>query len=287
MAIDILPTDAPIGAEIKGLDLSALPTPDEIDAIETAMEHYGVLIFRGQDLEPGQQVAWSRVFAELAPITRVDAALPEHPEIFVVGNTGKRLISFAPADGSNDLEWHSDHMHMEVPARASMFHCVETPPTGGATLFACMYSAYDALSPAEKAEADGLTACHSISGLQNFLRTKGEVGTAEGTYASPETLVVKWPLVRTHPLTGRKALYFGSKVTIGIEGWEPERAHAYITDLNAKATVPAFRYGHQWAPGDTVLWDNRRVLHAGTPYDTQGSRRRMHRTTWREDRPIA
>ena len=277
----------PIGAEVRDVSLGSVPTPDQIDLIEDALEHHGVLVFRGQSITPAQQVAFSAAFADLEATARVEARLPGHPEIFVVGNTGKRIVSFAPADGSDDLEWHSDHMHLQTPARASLLYCRTAPPTGGDTLFACMYSAFDALTPAEQAEAEGLIAMHSVAGLQAFLRDQGAKGAADGNYAVPEDQIVRWPLVRRHPRTGRRALYFGSKVTIGIEGWPPEKARDYLTDLNVRATEPAFRYRHRWQPGDAVLWDNRRVLHAGTPFDMDRYRREMHRTTFREDQPIA
>ena len=275
-----------IGARVLGVPLAKVPDQATVASIEDALERHGVLVFPDQYITPAPQIAWSRAFAELEPTARVDARLEDHPEIFVVGNTGKRMVSFAPADGSDDLEWHADHMHLETPARASMLYCIETPPVGGETVFACMYSAYDAMDAASQQEADGLTALHSVSGLHAFLRDKGAKGTADGTYASPEALTVRWPLVRHHPHTGRKSLYFGSKVTIGIEGWEETRARAYIDAMNRDATRPAFRYTHTWAPGDAVLWDNRRVLHAGTPFDSDAYRRRMHRTTFREDQPI-
>ncbi|MEM1275864.1 MAG: TauD/TfdA family dioxygenase [Pseudomonadota bacterium] len=285
--IEILPAENVIGAEVRGVPLSEVPSDGVRQTVEAALERHGVLVFRSQTLDPAQQIAWSRAFAELEVTARVDARLEGHPEIFVVGNTGERIVSFAPADGSGELEWHADHMHLEQPARASMLYCVETPPVGGETVFACMYHAFDALSPEQQAEAEGLTALHSVSGLQTFLRTKGAKGAAEGDYESPETLVVRWPLVRHHPMTGRKALYFGSKVTIGIEGWDDARSRAYLRDLEAVATQTAYRYSHQWVPGDAVLWDNRRVLHAGTPFDGVAYRRRMYRTTFREDQPIA
>ena len=285
--MEFVPTECVIGAVVLGHSLGAPPSETEAEAIETALERYGVLIFREQQITPGQQVAWSRTFGTLEPTARVEARLPSYPEIFVVGNTGKKIVSFAPADGSGDLEWHADHIHLETTARASMLYCRETPPIGGQTLFACMYTAFETLSPSAQEEADGLVARHSVSGLQNFLRTQGEEGAADGDYAVPEALVVKWPLVRRHPRTGRRALYFGSKVTIGIEGWEDRRARDYIAAINAHATAPALQYSHQWAPGDAVLWDNRRVLHAGTPFDTRQYRREMHRTTLREDQPVS
>ena len=216
------PVDTVVGAVVSGCDLTQVPDQDDIALIEAALEKYGVLIFRDQQISPAQQIAFSRAFAALERTSRVSARLDGQPEIFVVGNVDGKVVSFAPADGSDELEWHADHMHLAVPARASMLYCLETPPVGGETLFACMYAAYDALSAEAKDRAEGLTALHSVSGLQTFLRTKGVKGAAEGEYTSPETLTVRWPLVRHHPLTGRKALYFGSKVTIGIEGWPDE-----------------------------------------------------------------
>ncbi len=286
MAIRITPTANIIGAEVAGVTLGQVPDSERIEAIEAALERHGVLIFRGQQINPAEQTAFSRAFARLEATARVEARLDGHPEIFVVGNTGKRIVSFAPADGSDDLEWHADHMHLHVPARASLLYCRETPPEGGDTLFACMYGAFDALTPAQQAEAEDLTALHSVAGLQTFLREKGEKGAADGEYEAPDAQIVKWPLVRHHPRTGRRSLYFGSKVTIGIQGWEAARATAYLADLNARSTVPDLRYRHSWRPGDAVLWDNRRVLHAGTPFKSADYRREMHRTTFREDQPI-
>ena len=280
------PTDSVIGASVDGCDLSLIPDEQQIEAIETALEKYGVLIFKDQQLSPAQQIAFSEAFATLEQTARVSARMEGYPEIFVVGNVDGQVVSFAPADGSNELEWHSDHMHLEVPARASLLYCLETPPSGGQTLFACMYSAYDGLCKDEKTEADELIALHSVSGLQSFLRAKGARGAADGNYSSPEALVVRWPLVRHHPLSGRKSLYFGSKVTVGIEGWSDAKAREYLTELEIKATAMPLRYAHQWQSGDAVLWDNRRVLHAGTAYDMNAFSRRMHRTTWREECPV-
>jgi taurine dioxygenase len=170
VALAITPLTGPIGARVEGLNLAEVPTDAEIDRIETALEAHGVLVFPGQDITPNQQVAWSRAFAELEQTARVEARHPDAPEIFVVGNTGEKIVSFAPADGSDDLEWHADHMHLPVTARASLLYCLETPPRGGETLFACMYAGFDSLSPEEQVEAQGLTGCHSGSGLKTFLR---------------------------------------------------------------------------------------------------------------------
>ncbi|CAN0586663.1 unnamed protein product [Ectocarpus sp. 12 AP-2014] len=165
------------------------------------------------------------------------------------------------------------------PARASLLYCRETPPHGGDTEFACMYSAFEGLCPDDKAQAEKLVAMHSVSRLETALRGEDAAGAEDAR-------IVRWPLVRHHPRSGRKALYFGSDVTVGIEGWDSAQARAYLDRLEASATRPGFRYRHAWHEGDAVLWDNRRVLHAGTPFDTTRHRREMHRTTIREDHPI-
>ena len=284
--IKIKPKEGILGAVIEDLSLSTLPLDNQICEIESALEKYGVLIFKNQYISPAQQIAFSRAFSELELTTRKSARLDGYPEIFVVGNVDGRIVSFAPNDGSRDLEWHSDHMHLSVPARASLLYCIETPPIGGDTLFACMYSAYDDLSNREKTEANNLTAVHSASGLSEFLHQKGAKGSVEQNVETKGPVAVKWPLVRKHPLTQRKALFFGSKVTISIDGWSQSKALSYISSLTKKATSDDFCYTHKWEPGDALLWDNRRVLHAATPFNLTKYKRRMHRTTWRETDPI-
>lgn len=280
------PKQGVLGAVVENLSLSTLPSENQILQIETALEKYGVLIFQSQFISPAEQIAFSRAFAELELTTRKSARLDENPEIFVVGNVDGQIVSFAPNDGSQDLEWHSDHMHLSVPARASLLYCIETPPVGGDTHFACMYSAYDSLSKCEKIEADNLKAVHSASGLTKFLNQKGAEGSVDRHAATKDPVAVTWPLVRKHPLTHRKSLFFGSKVTISIDGWSQLKALRYISSLTKRATIDEFCYTHKWQPGDALLWDNRRVLHAATPFNMNRYKRRMHRTTWRETDPI-
>lgn len=282
----IEPVNETLGAAVHQLSLAQVPSDNVVELIEDALERYGVLVVPGQDITPAQQVEFSRRFATLEQTLHIDARHPEYPEIFVVGNTGKKLVTFAPVQGSSALEWHADHMQLETPARASMLYCRQAPPSGGDTLFACMYSGYEALSASQRAEADTLTALHSVSGLNRFLKDEAEDGAADGRSAVEDSLVVRWPLVRRHARSARKSLYFGSRVTIGIDGWQPQRAEQYLRDLEQRAIQPQFCYRHQWRVGDAVLWDNRRVIHAGTPFDINRYRREMHRTTWREDQPI-
>lgn len=287
MPIIVTPLGGALGATVTGVDMRQIPDGPTVKAVETALERYGVLVFPGQMMDPAQQVAFSAALGPLEPTANIDARLDGHPEIFVVGNTGARLVTFAPQDGSDDLEWHTDHIHRAVPARASMLYAREVPSEGGDTLFACMYSAYDALAGDDQAAYEQLTAIHSVSGLRAYLQQQSgdEAYDAGRQAAMPDA--VRWPLVRRHPVTGRKALYFGAKVTIGIEGWPQDKSLAFVAELTAHATLPEFVYRHVWREGDAVLWDNRRTLHAATPFDLGRFRRHMHRTTLREVYPVA
>ncbi|MEM7171523.1 MAG: TauD/TfdA family dioxygenase [Pseudomonadota bacterium] len=278
---NFLPCDAPIGAAVTGVDLALPPDPKALDELERALEHYGVLIFPDQDITPAQQIEFSRCFGFLEPTTVRDARLDDAPEILVVGNTGDQPVTFSPAAEGGELEWHSDHIHRPIPSRASLLYALSVPDRGGDTLFACMYSAYAALPADEQARCDGLRVINSDAGVRAWLARQELAGSDASRYDEPDLEVVH-PLVRRHPLTGRKALSFGNQVSTGIVGWERPAAARFIQKLTAHACAERFQYRHRWRKGDAVLWDNRRVLHAGTAYDLNGSPRLMHRTTIRE-----
>ncbi|MEM7293608.1 MAG: TauD/TfdA family dioxygenase [Pseudomonadota bacterium] len=282
--ISIAPCDGPIGARITGLSLRHVPSDDQIESIEDALEKYGVLIFPNQTPRPEELIAFSRAFAELELTELAHAQLEGHREIFVVGNTGDELVTFSPAQVDGELEWHTDHIHRQVPARASLLYALEVPPTGGDTLFACMYQAYDSLSKTQQADYSRYEIETSAWGLERYLARQGhQLDLPTAQRRSYETVVR--PLVRAHPRSGRHALYFGNQVSLCIKGWDEGRTREFIEALTEHACQLNFQYRHQWTAGDAVLWDNRRVLHAGTPYDTKDTRRRLYRTTWREPNP--
>jgi alpha-ketoglutarate-dependent taurine dioxygenase len=284
MAIRCQPCQTVLGAEVAGVDLRQVPDAETIEALEEALERYGVLIFHAQHLTPAEQVAWSHAFGPLAVTRGAETRLPNCPEIFVVGNTIDPPVTFSPGTQNDTLEWHADHMHLEVPARASLLYARAVPQHGGDTLFACMYTAYDTLSPEQKAAYDELRVMHSLSGLRAYLQQQHPEATRQ-RQAQPDAVVVR-PLVRCHPRSGRKALYFGNQVSIGIVGWPEDRACEFIRQLTTHACQSAYQYRHHWRVGDAVLWDNRRVLHAGTFYNLDTETRLMHRTTLRETEPV-
>ena len=288
MTVTFQPCEAVIGAEVVGVLLAQMPNETVVAAIEEGLEKHGVLIFRDQDITPEQQVEFSRAFGPLA-IPQIKASSPDHaPElpdaILAVGNTGESLVTFSPATTDGELEWHSDHIHRQVPARASLLYARIIPVRGGDTLFACMYSAYDDLSKVQKSEYDSLEVVNSVMGVQAWLEAQGHVSKSNRQQQPIDDYVIH-PLVRVHPITGRKALYFGNQVSVGVVGWEKEKSLNFIKQLTEHACKAAKQYRHKWQVGDAVLWDNRRVLHAGTAYD-MSEQRLLHRTTFRETEPV-
>jgi alpha-ketoglutarate-dependent taurine dioxygenase len=275
-----------IGAKVLGISLQTVPDQETIDALEADLEKYGVLIFPSQNISPAQQISFSKAFAILELTGVTHARLPGYEEIFVVGNTGEKLVTFSPPSIGGELEWHSDHIHRKVPARASLLYAKEVPGEGGDTLFACMYNAYDDLTEEQKWEYENLRVINSVAGLQAYLVRQGhEFGSDSRDPKITDDQII-WPLVRRHPLTGRKSLYFGNQVSTGIVGFGENKGLEFIRTLTKQACRVEFQLRHQWKKGDVVLWDNRRVLHAGTAYDVENSRRLMHRTTWRETEKI-
>jgi taurine dioxygenase len=276
-----------IGARVLGMTLNSPPDQQTINALENDLEKYGVLIFPEQNISPAQHISFSQAFAPLELTGVTHARLDGFEEIFVVGNSGEKLVTFSPLTPDGELEWHTDHIHRKVPARASLLYAKEVPDEGGDTLFACMYHAYDALSDKQKTEYDKLQVVNSVAGLQRYLIRQGhEFGSDTRDPEVTDDQVI-WPLVRHHPLSGRHSLYFGNQVSVGVIGFAAEKALKFIADLTEHACRIEFQLRHHWQAGDAVLWDNRRVLHAGTPYDVENTRRLMHRTTWRETEKIA
>jgi taurine dioxygenase len=280
LTVTFQPSEAVIGAEVVDVSLAREPDAAVVAAIEEGLEKYGVLIFRGQDITPQQQIVFSNAFGPLAK-PKINASQPDGAEeILVVGNTGDTLVTFSPATPEGGLEWHSDHIHRPVPARASLLYARIIPMRGGDTLFACMYSAYDSLTDAQKMEYDGLEVVNSVMGVQDWLEAEGLARKSRKHHQTTDDYAIH-PLVRVHPLTSRKALYFGNQVSVGIVGWLKTKSLNFIRQLTEHACAPRFQYRHKWRVGDAVLWDNRRVLHAGTAYD-MSEKRLLYRTTFRE-----
>lgn len=274
-----------MGAEVVNYDFSRPLDARVLEAFEDALERYGVLIFRHHSPSAAEQIAFSRQFGVLETATSKEGGHESHPELMVVGNPPGRLITFSPANPDGDLEWHADNMHLTNTARLSVLHAIKVPKSGGDTLFACMFAAYDDLSERERREFEQLKMVHSISGLETYLEENTGEASRDAIGPTYGTDKVVWPLVQHHHRTGRKSLYLGSHVTIGVEDWPVDKSRALIRKLVDRATRPEFQLRYRWQQGDVVMWDNRRVLHAGTYYDVRRYDRLLYRTTVRDPYP--
>jgi len=281
MSIEIIPTGAALGAEIRGVDLSQPLGDNAFAAIERTYDAHGVIFFRDQHITPAQQVAFTRRFGEIEfNIFGERWSVPGSPEIVVVSNVTDdgKPIGVRRA-GEN---WHSDMCYTARPPRGTMLYAHEIPDLFGLPLgdteFASAAAAWDALPETIKRLLGGRLATFDFSGRKRALTpTQAEIDR------NPP---VTHPIVRTHPRTGRKCLYVMRDDCTGIEGMEAEEAEALITALADHIIKPAHIYRHQWRPGDLLMWDNCTVQHRAIQDYDLPQRRLMHRTTMGGSIPV-
>jgi taurine dioxygenase len=276
MALTIRNLDGALGAEVGGVDLAEPLVPADLAAIEAAWQTRLVVLVRGQRLSDPELLAFSRQFGELDPPgpNPYGVALNKaFPEINVISNV---VENGAPIGilGAGEAVWHADMTYIEIPPKAAVLYALEVPSGGGGnTYFADMFAAYEALPAALKGAIEGKIAVHDASRNSAGQLRKGykdvtDVREAQGA---------RHPLVRTHPETGRKALFLGRRPNSYIVGLEVAASEALLDALWAHATAPQFTVRHQWRVGDVLMWNNLAVLHRRDPFDA-GSRRVMHRT---------
>jgi taurine dioxygenase len=273
---------APLGAEIVGLDL-ARPLDDEaFAAVRRAfLDSEGVLVLRDQKITPEQHIAFSRRFGPLMIHVLRQFLLDGHPEILLVSN----VIENGKPIGLGDAGryWHSDLSYAAEPSLGSLLHAREIPPEGGDTSFANLYAAYDALPADIKRRIDGKRAVHSYR--KSYDRLEGSSWRPPLTASQKEEVQeVTHPVVRTHPGTGRKALFVNEGFTSHIIDLPEAESDELLRILFAHSTEPRFIYRHRWQEHDLVFWDNRCAIHLahGCPPEL---RRHMHRTTVKGDLP--
>ena len=274
-----------IGMEIRGVDLSHPLDHETVEAILEAFHSHSILLFRDQALTPESLIAFSENFGDIDLHIDPQYRLDGYSEIIVVGNLvvdGVMTSLFV----NIDEEWHTDRSYMAHPSLGSLFYAVEAPPEGAATRFAGTYAAYDALPAETKLRIDGLRAIHDMARLDVHLRTQDPTRPPLSDAQRREAPPVAHPIVRTHPVTGRKALYICPEVIAGVEGLPEDAGRALIAELTDHASHTRFVYTHEWQNGDLVVWDNRCTLHTATPFDTDKYRRIMWRTTIEGDRPF-
>ena len=287
MTLTLKPLHPLFAAEASGVDLRKPLAAEAVRAIERAMDQYAVLVFRGQPLTQEAQLAFAKSFGPLdlglKKATRAAANLTGYDEIIDISNVdaqGKvydRNHRKTLSNLANQL-WHSDSSFQKPPARYSILHAVVVPEKGGETEFADLRAAYDALADEMKSRLEGLHAPHFALHSRLWLGEKYSQAELE---AIPPA---EWPLVRVHPGSRRKLLWVGVHAT-HIKEMTFAEGRMLLAELLEHATQREFVYRHAWQPGDSVMWDNRAVIHRGRPFDL--SRHRELRRTSTEDVPAA
>ena len=275
MSIEIWPTGAAVGAEIRGIDVSQPLSAADFETVDNAFNEHGVIFFRDQTVTPDQQLDFTWRFGDLAHnIFGETHGLPDSPGIVVISNVVENGRDIGVRRAGED--WHSDMCYTANPPRGTMLYAHEVPMHHGLTLgdtcFASAAAAYAALPEDMKQRLQSVDAVFSFAA-----RKRANPITLAQIQAFPE---VTHPVVRSHPITGRKCLYIMRNDCTGLVGIEDEEAQVLIAALADHIVRPEFVYRHQWRPGDLLLWDNCTVQHKAMQDYGLPLRRLMHRTTF-------
>lgn len=282
MTLTIRPLGEALAAEVIGFNLKRDLNEDVLQEIRKAWNDHIVLCFRDQDLTPEDFIGLAEMFGEIMPqvVKQTEFSLEGYPQIGVLKSDQR--------DTSGDQKllrrgegWHTDHSHSSQPPAATMVYGVRVPDVGGDTCFANTRAAYDALSAPMKTKIDNLKAFHAYESRRSPrkmpTRSKEEEKISTGS---------QHPLARTHPDTGKKAIYLNPIRIDGIVGMEDDDAFDLLNELLEHATQERFQYRHKWSPHDVIIWDNRCALHAATfDYDPD-FQRTLHRTMIRGEAPF-
>jgi len=271
----MLPAFAKLGDHMAvaadGVDLNAPLAAATAMALRRALLDHLVLCIRGQTLAPVAYREAMRFLGTLMMQTRTGALHDEVPEILILSSEdrdalgdGKKLVVGA--------HWHSDDSYKAVPCALTVLYGVEVPPVGGDTQFTNMYAAYDGLAPALRRRIDGLKVVHKYDSSRKGTRIAKL--KSEDAAALPDVI---HPLVRTHPETGRRALYMNPNRMEAIVGMARAESDALLDALTAHATQPQYQYRHRWRQGDILVWDNRCTMHKANADYPQDARRVMQR----------
>lgn len=269
--IEVRPLCGALGAAVTGVDLSAPLDDDTFAEIERAFHENLVVVFPGQAIGPADHLAFTRRFGPVEPHPLGSRrGLDDCPEVMVLENKPGR-------PGPRNDFWHSDISFGETPPAASILYAIEVTEGRSDTMFCNMYAAYESLSAGLRRVLDGQSAMHTAELLVREVPNRLSVDVAPAAVAHPA--------VRTHPGTGRKALYVNPHYTERFEGWTAEESRPLLAYLAAWATRPENVYRHRWSVGDLLMWDNRCTMHYALRDYDDSMPRLMHRTTAAGDRP--
>ena len=268
--IEVVPVSGGVGVEVYNVDIKSGIDAGTFDELRAAFVEHGLIFLRDQHITPDEHIAFAERWGEIN-INRFFPRLDGYDQIATVTKEPDQTTNIGGG-------WHTDHSYDHVPAMGSILIARETPPVGGDTLFACMYTAYDTLSDGLKQTLEDMKAVHSsrhIFGEQSSYRD-----TMKDRFSNPEdaTQDAVHPVVITHPESGRKALYVNPGFTLHFDGWTEAESKPLLDFLYAHAVQLEHTTRFQWAPGSIAFWDNRCTWHYALN-DYHGTRREMHRIT--------
>ncbi|HEU5095737.1 MAG TPA: TauD/TfdA family dioxygenase [Reyranella sp.] len=273
--IEVKPIAGALGAEIAGVDMARDLDDEVVAEVRHALLDHLVIFLRNQKATPQQQLAFARRFGQPIEYPQLKG-LPEAPMITPVVKLEHERHNFGGI-------WHSDTTYLAEPPMGSMLLAREVPPYGGDTMFANQYLAFEALSDGLRKTLDGLVGVSS-SAKADVSRTREDALKQAGAGATPKTLQAEHPIVRTHPETGRKALYTSDAHTACIKGWTEAESLPLLRFLWQHQVRPEFTCRFRWEVGSLAFWDNRCAMH-NPINDYHGFRRVMHRITLAGDKP--
>src|SRR5262249_10117715 len=252
--MEMRPLSPGFGLEASGVDISQPLSAAEFAEIEQAFLLGQVLVLRNPRLTPAQYVAFARRFGPPEPHVIDQFHHPDDPNILVLSNRKRNGEPVGLADAGT--YFHTDYSYLQVPARATMLYSIEVPKAGGNTLFANQYAAYDGLDEAMKRRIDKLVAIHHYGNRKIADETNRVAASPLTAEQKAKMPLITHPIVRPHPVTGRKALYAVSGSSYGIVGMPEDEAVALLDELAAHATQPQYVYSLSYRVGDVVVWDN-------------------------------
>lgn len=286
--IKIAPLTPAIGAEITGIDV-AKATKDDIATLHKALLDHCVIVIRGQKLSPPEQIAFTQNWGPLVRRIAPDFLHKEYPDVLVLSN---RVVAGKPAGATEayaGFTWHADLTYAECPSMGSMLHALEVPEEGGDTAFSNMYLAYETLPEDTRKRIDGLKAIHIRDRRKN---PRAKITKKDGfnhdidKYFDIKVPDSVHPVVRTHPETGRKALFVSPRFTVAIENMDDTEAQPLLDELFEHQRKREFMYRHKWRLGDLVFWDNRCTIHLACGGIVPPGIRHLHRTSLAGDKPF-
>jgi taurine dioxygenase len=281
MKLETRPLHPLFGVEILNCRVGPELGDETFAALRHQFEQHSLVLLRNQDLLPKDQESFTRRFRELEYHVLKEHTIPEHPGVMVLTNA----IEGGKPQGAHKIgwHWHTDLTYYPRPCDMTMLLGVEIPPEGGDTLFCSLTSAYEALPEAERQRLDAMRAVHSYNYMRSIKYPNAEPLSTEQLDRVKD---VQHPLIRQHPVTGRRALYVSEYIIKNIVGMSVPESQAFMAELVTHATDDRFVYRHRWQKGDLVFWDNRATMHKATPYDDVAYRRRMHRSMTAGDVPF-